>query len=320
MLLTRTERRARGEYGGKARDLQCPETDVVLLRIAGHVRMTGLRGHLRRLAMGLLTVSGLARRGYFIPYRYADSAPAPGAADYSTLLPFFVDAEPRLRECLARMAMLEGDLGRIGDAPPPEPRWTQDWFPGLDAAALYAMIRTDRPRRVVEIGSGHSTRFIMRAIADGGFLCDVTAIDPAPRADIAALPVKLIRTTVQDAGREVFASLDPGDVLSIDSSHIAMPASDVDLLINGVLPMLPPGVLVHIHDIFLPDDYPSSWSWRGYNEQSVVAPLVHGGGYDVMWSSRFVRTRMSGDIAPAVAAIIEPLAGAFETSLWLRKR
>jgi predicted O-methyltransferase YrrM len=74
------------------------------------------------------------------------------------------------------------DLEKIGAAPPPAPRWNQDWFPRLDAAAAYAMVRALRPRRIVEVGSGHSTRFMARAVEDGGLPTQILAIDPAPRA------------------------------------------------------------------------------------------------------------------------------------------
>ena len=85
----------------------------------------------------------------------------------------------------------------IGTEPPPAPRWNQDWFPRLDAAAAYAIVRTLEPRRIVEVGSGHSTRFLARAVADGGLDTRITAIDPQPRATIEKLPVEWLRSPVQ---------------------------------------------------------------------------------------------------------------------------
>ena len=109
--------------------------------------------------------------------------------------------------------------------------------------------------------------------------------DAPTRADtpwiVAALAATALATALLWAvtgSRETLPDLAPGDVLSIDSSHILMPGTDVDILLNRVLPALPAGVLVHIHDVFLPDDYPPAWSWRGYNEQLGVAALVQGGG------------------------------------------
>ena len=72
---------------------------------------------------------------------------------------------------------LASELERIGPDRPPAPRWNQDWFPRLDAASAYAMVRRHRPARIVEVGSGHSTRFLARAVADAGLAADITAIE-----------------------------------------------------------------------------------------------------------------------------------------------
>jgi hypothetical protein len=120
-------------------------------------------------------------------------------------------------------------------------------------------------------------------------------------------------------GDAPFAALAPGDVVSIDSSHILMPGTDVDILLNRVLPALPAGVQVHIHDVFLPDDYPSAWSWRGYNEQLGVAALVHGGGWRILWSSRYVTTRMAAALDGTVVARLPLAVEAYEASLWIER-
>ena len=275
----------------------------------------------RRLRMGLQTLLG-APRGFFIPYRYAEAiAPADVRAPYAPLEALFRHGEPALTEHLAAVDGLAADLQAIGaEAPPPEPRWAQGWFPRLDAAAGYAMVRRFAPPRLVEVGSGHSTRFYVRAARDGATGTAITAIDPAPRADISRLDgVAVIRDTVQRAGPAPFADLRAGDVLAIDSSHILMPGTDVDLLLNRVLPALPAGVIVHIHDMFLPDPYPASWAWRGYNEQQAVAALLGGGGYEVLWSSRYAATRLADRLAETVVARLPHFQAAPESSLWLRK-
>jgi hypothetical protein len=210
-------------------------------------------------------------------------------------------------------------LMAIGGEPPPAPRWDQDWFPRLDAAAAYALVRERRPGNIVEVGSGHSTRFLCRAIRDGGLKIQVTAIDPAPRATTEGLPVRLIRRTLQRAGADPFRALTSGDMLVVDSSHILMPGTDVDLLFNSILPGLPSGVVVHIHDVFLPDDYPPEGEWRGYNEQLGVAGLIQGGGFRLLWSSHYAATRMSVAVATSVARTIALAPGAKETSLWMVK-
>ncbi len=277
---------------------------------------------LRRLGMGLLTVLGIRRLGFFIPYRYAASVmPDAGAAPYDAIAALLQKKEDVFRGVLQRMEALRKDLHAIGNEAPPQPRWGQDWFPRLDAMAAYTMVRELKPERIVEVGSGHSTRFFARAARDGNLDVAITAIDPAPRADIADLNVRLVRRTVQCAGLSPFEGLVDGDILSIDSSHILMPHSDVDFLVNAVMAHMRAGVIVHIHDIFLPDDYPFSWQWRGYNEQLALAALLQGGAFDVLWSSRYVVSRMGDAVAntPVVSQIACP-KGALESSLWLRKR
>lgn len=278
------------------------------------------RGVWRRLSLGLPTLFGIARRGYFIPHRHARAVPAEAdRAGFDWIEDLFRAAEPEFRALLnADPDALAHAVRAFDGAAPPRPRWQQGWFPRLDGLAAYLMIRARRPRRVVEVGSGHSTRFVAAAIADAGLATRIDAVDPAPRADLAGLDgVRLHRSTVQAAPRALFEDLAPGDVLMIDSSHIAMPGSDVDLLLGRIVPTLPAGVLVQIHDIFLPDPYPESWAWRGYNEQLCVAALLAGGRAKPLWSSRWMATRGGALLhRPPLSAIPHDPA-APESALWL---
>jgi predicted O-methyltransferase YrrM len=278
-----------------------------------------MRERARRLAFGLSTLLGLKKRGFFIPYRHAAGIPKRAErGSYAALEALFAAAEPDFGALLRSMDAHEATLTAIGADKPPAPRWSQDWFPRLDAAAAYVLVRERRPLRIVEVGSGHSTRFLARAVQDGGLPTEITAIDPAPRAAIEGLPIRFVRKTLQVAGLNPFAALQAGDMLFVDSSHILMPGSDVDLLFNHVLPTLPAGVLIHIHDVFLPDDYPESWEWRGYNEQLGVAALLQG-GTRLLWSSHYAATRMADGVAASVAGRLELKPGAHEASLWLEK-
>ncbi len=275
---------------------------------------------LRSLRFGLATLLGLAPRGFFIPYRHADAVAPPGErAPYDAIQTLFGRAEAGFNQRLAGLAGYYGALRAIAGAPPPAPRWEQDWFPRLDAAMAYAMVRDGAPKRIVEVGSGHSTRFLARAVADGGAKPRFTAIDPAPRAVIEGLDIEIIQLTVQRAGTAPFEGLAAGDILFIDSSHILMPGTDVDFLMNRVMPALPPGVLVHLHDIFLPDDYPPAWAWRGYNEQLAVAALLTAGGYRALFASHYAATRMAEAVAHSAAGGLPLMDGALESSLWLEK-
>jgi predicted O-methyltransferase YrrM len=271
-----------------------------------------LRGHWRRLALGLPTVLGLRRRGWFIPHRYAPLLPPPGAQPpYSAIETIFDAREAAFRDVLdlvdAQAPALEGLRTLL----------EQSWFPSLDAAVAYALVRDGKPRRIVEVGSGHSTRVLARALAGVG---ELIAIDPAPRADIAGLPgVRVVSATLQATPLDLFDGLAAGDILFIDSSHILMPGSDVDILLSRVLPRLPAGVVVHVHDIFLPFDYPAAWGWRNYNEQQGVLPLLATGAYTALFSSVWAERRLGERLAQSVMQRLPRPADAIATSLWLRK-
>ncbi len=272
---------------------------------------------LRALRMGLETVLGLRRRGFFIPYRYAEGVAAP--APYAELLPVFAKAEPQMTALLGQMEGLVERLESFRGASAPSPRFEQSWFPRLDGAAAYTLVRVAPPKRVIEVGSGHSTRFVAQAIADAGAEARQICIDPAPRAALKGLDVEWRRELLGEGSAPLFAELEAGDIAFFDSSHILMPGTDVDIILNRLLPVIRPGVRVHIHDVLLPDPYPHEWSWRGYNEQNALGPLLTGGGWRVLFASHYAARRIDlGAHAPRVAAL--PLAAeAHETSLWLER-
>ncbi|MBT3991541.1 MAG: class I SAM-dependent methyltransferase [Rhodospirillaceae bacterium] len=271
--------------------------------------------------MGLQTLLGLKRQGFFIPYRYADQLKEMGSlASYKPIERMFDAAREAHIQFIENINKYAQILESIGENSPPGPRWQQDWFPRLDGAAAYTMVREKRPTRIVEVGSGHSTRFMAEAVKDGGLATKITTIDPAPRATINQLDVTAIKNTVENAGTAPFEDLAAGDILFIDSSHILMPGSDVDFLINRILPDLPSGLILHIHDIYLPDDYPPAWAWRNYNEQQGVAALLQGKGFEILFSSHYTATRLADTLKASVIDRLELFNGAVETSLWLEKK
>ena len=143
-------------------------------------------------------------------------------------------------------------------------------FGGADAVFLYAMMRYLKPRKIVEIGSGYSSS-LMLDINELFFNGDIqfTFIEPHPELLRATLAqgdekkVEIIPDRVQDISLEKFASLDDGDILFVDSSHVSKVGSDVNALFFEILPSLRRGVYVHIHDIFFPFEYPSEWVYEG---------------------------------------------------------
>lgn len=274
----------------------------------------------RRLSMGLETVLSLRKRGFFLPYRYAAGVHPPKS--YPALDGLFEQASAEFSWLIDEIEALSPAIKAL-DAGHRGCRLDQAWFPRLDALAAYVLVRVKKPARIVEVGSGHSTRFMAAAIADGGLSTALTCIDPAPRASLSGLDVTWRKTVLQTAPEEEIGALESGDLLFIDSSHLSMPGTDVDHLVGHVLPALPSGILLHVHDIFLPDAYPGSWAWRGYNEQAVIAALIQGGGYELLFASRYVATRMgerlveSRHLKPSrVTRDRDDLA----SSLWLIKR
>lgn len=195
------------------------------------------------------------------------------------------------------------------------PRFNQQWFAGLDAVMAYALVRLEQAERIVEVGSGHSTRFLRQAIVDSGAQTRLHSIDPAPRREIDEICDEVTRAKVESVSPDVFTDLHSGDVLFIDASHIAMPGTDVDFLFTQVLPLLQPGVRVHIHDVFLPYGYPGVWAGRGYNEQLMVAALLAGGSrFKILCPNAWLR-RCHADSLRELNAPLTP--GAHESSLWL---
>jgi predicted O-methyltransferase YrrM len=275
--------------------------------------MSTLRGRWRRFALGLPTVLGLKPRGWFIPHRYAPLLPPPGAQ------PPYPAIERLFEEHAAQFAAVLDAVDAQADALEScKAMFEQSWFPSLDAAVAYTLVRERKPRHIIEVGSGHSTRLLSKAVGGVG---EILAIDPAPRADIADLPgVRVKSSTLQAAPATVFDGLVQGDVLFIDSSHILMPGSDVDILLNRVLPRLPSGTLVHIHDIFLPFDYPAIWGWRAYNEQQGVVPLLTSGAFKPLFSSVWAERRMADRLAASVISRLPRPPDALPASLWLEKR
>ena len=154
-------------------------------------------------------------------------------------------------------------------------------FSWLDSRALFVLLHAWRPRRVIEVGSGYSSLLIAdvnRRWFDSGI--HVTCIEPYPRRflrnRIEGLS-RLIEDKVQNVPIEEFAALEAGDILFVDSSHVAKTGSDVNRIVFDALPALAPGVHIHIHDIFLPHDYPQSWALdqnRSWNEQYLVQALL----------------------------------------------
>jgi len=153
----------------------------------------------------------------------------------------------------------------------------------IDAQALHGFIRHYKPRRIIEVGSGVSTWCMLGALdanrKEDGKPFDLTCIEPFPSAFLRQQSqIKLIPQFVQRAPLDLFSSLQAGDFLFIDSTHALRPDGDVNFLTLEVLPRLAPGVLVHIHDIYFPYDYPPDFldTFLQWMESSIVRAFLIG--------------------------------------------
>lgn len=220
---------------------------------------------------------------------------------------------------VAALAEHGSDLARLMAPGGSETGYTagNGYFDRPDAEALYLTIRRFAPKRVVEVGCGNSTRITRQAIRDGGLDCDLLAIDPWPRADIADVVDRFVQAPVETADPALFAALEPGDVLFIDSSHLVRMSNDVAHLFCRILPALAPGVVIHVHDVFLPYEYPNRFfrDCPGWGEQYVLHAALQGGGYDILWPGYYLQ-----QARPDAVAALPFLAEGRAQSFWMQKR
>ncbi|WP_170330564.1 class I SAM-dependent methyltransferase [Ruegeria arenilitoris] len=165
------------------------------------------------------------------------------------------------------------------------------YYDSPDAEALYLMIRRFQPKRVIEVGCGNSTRVTRQAIIDGGLDTKITAIDPYPRADIAHVVDQFEQKRLEEVDPELFAQLEAGDVLFIDSSHVVRMSNDVAHLFCRIIPALKPGVVIHVHDVFLPYEYPKRFFYDcpGWGEQYMLHALLQSGSYSMLWPGYYLQ-------------------------------
>lgn len=192
-------------------------------------------------------------------------------------------------------------------------------FPNIDKITLFGIVQTLQPRIIVEVGAGESTKIIDATNVDAQRII----IEPYRQNEV---PKKhtLIGKEIQDVDVRVFDSLEEGDILFLDSSHVTMPYGDTLLELLFILPRLKKGVYVHIHDVFLPYDYPWADQLWGrsttkapvYTEQWLVALMLRSNDYDVIWSSHsMVREKKSALLQMKHINGVDYHSG----SIWLKK-
>lgn len=182
------------------------------------------------------------------------------------------------------------------------PAYNNEFLPGLDMIAIYTMIQKYKPSKYVEVGSGNSTKVAYQAIQNLPNT-EIISIDPQPRAEIDQLATTIIRKPFEDIDFDFLFSLQANDILFIDNSHRILPNSDATVFFLEVLPKLAKGVIVHIHDIYLPYDYPQFMCDRFYSEQYGLAMflLANNEKYQTILPNYFI----SED--PQLSAIAAPI-------------
>ena len=200
-----------------------------------------------------------------------------------------------------------------------------DWFPLADALLLSGLLCQQRPRRIMEVGSGFSTAVMLDTLDHSGLNCDITCIEPHPdrlkellvAADWQRL--QLLNQPVQEVSVTAFDALEAGDFLFIDSSHVAKAGSDVSHLFLRILPRLRPGVWVHVHDVFYPESYPMSWiqEGRAWNESLFLRVMLVGqSGWEIRAFNHYAATSMGADFwNPQPAFQTHP-----GCSFWMQRR
>lgn len=205
-----------------------------------------------------------------------------------------------------------------------EPFWNNGWIHGMDMVALYCLPSLLNPSLYVEVGSGNSTKFVRRAIKDNQLKTRMVSIDPQPRAEIDSICDRVVRQPMESVDPAVFDELGDGDILMIDSSHRCFQNSDVTALFLEVLPRLKAGVVIHIHDIFLPLDYPPEWKLRYYSEQYLLAVLLLAdtNRYEVIYPCRFLMSDESlrGTVDRLWDALDIPAKKDYGSAFWMRVR
>ncbi len=177
-------------------------------------------------------------------------------------------------------------------AGPTEYHYNNGLFEAVDAEMAYCIVRALKPSRIIEVGGGFSTRILSAAVRANRAMDDVEGelitIEPFPSPGLQGI-TNLIPSRIQEVDLDLFLSLKDGDILFLDSSHVVSVGSDVVREYLEILPRLQPGVIVHVHDIFLPSDYPRDSvisNFCFWSEQYLLqAFLTFNSRFEVLWGS-----------------------------------
>ena len=172
-----------------------------------------------------------------------------------------------------------------------------NFFMGGDADIYYQIIRHYKPKKIFEIGSGYSslvaTEAVNKNLIIDGFKSNLTCVEPYENKWLEKKGIDVIRKKIEDLEPELLLKLNKNDILFVDSSHVIKPQGDILKIFLEILPKLNKGVIIHIHDIFTPRDYPNKWlkeENRFYNEQYLFEAIMdHSLRYNILCSLNYLK-------------------------------
>jgi hypothetical protein len=173
---------------------------------------------------------------------------------------------------------------------PKLPVWNSGYLPGMDIIGIYTLLAENKPNTYLEIGSGNSTKVAYKAKTEQHLNTEIISVDPKPRAEVDAISNTIIRQPFENIDLSRILDLQDNDVLFVDNSHRILPNSDALVFFTEILPRLHKGVIVHIHDIYLPYDYPQFMCDRFYTEQYGLAIwlMAYPDKFDILLPNYFV--------------------------------
>jgi len=200
-------------------------------------------------------------------------------------------------------------------------------FEAVDAEILHCFVRHFKPKRIIEVGGGNSTLISANASrlnAKDGVDTRLTVIEPYPNEILTnGVPGvnALITEKLENIKSEIFIELDDGDILFIDSSHVMKIGGDVNCIFFEILPRIKPGVIIHFHDIFLPEEYIQDWVLKNhwfFTEQYLLhAFLMHNTDYEILFSCNYIRLLHEKKLASVIGSYES--GKTIPASFWIKK-
>lgn len=298
-------------------------------------------------AQGALYPIAEAKGLHILPVHYYTAIPTQAevrAAAGTRILDANSEINFNTAQQLAFLKIIREYAAELSDVPLKSDRaeyaWDNGMFAFQDASAYYAIARHFKPRRIIEIGCGSST-LVAAAAAKRNGSTEVIAIEPYPlnfynrylkEMAEGQSEIRLIEQKIQDVDLELFKTLDSGDILFVDNSHVSRTGSDVNHVFFKILPIIKPGVLIHFHDIFLPYEYPQVYYDRlwFFGEQYLLGTyLMNNSSCSILFSSFLLSAEFRNeytdvlsnflDAAGRLKAYPDFTGPVFGGSFWIRR-